>query len=423
MAFFRGLIVTVLFVAACAPAAPSPTAAPTKPPEAKPAEAPKPAAPTAPAAAPPAAEKGESYKIGAILDITGPASSLGAPERDTIKMLEEDLNARGGLRGPDGKLHSLQVVLLDNQSKEDQSVLAAKRLIEEEKTPVVIGASQSGTTLSMVDSFTAAQVPLISLAASIRIVEPVSDRKWIFKTPQSDVLIVTALVDSLQARGVKKAAWMSVNNAFGDSGRAEFEKLAPPAGIEIVANERFGAEDKDMSAQLTKVRGSGADVLIVWAIPPAAAVVTKNFSELGLRMPLYHSHGIGNRAFIELAGPAADGVIFPVGPLVVAVDAPDDLPPGPQKEVLVNYATEFKRKYNQDPSTFGGHAWDGFWIAVKAMEKAGNEPARIRDEIEKIKEFVGITGIFSFSEQDHNGLDKRAVIMATIKDGKWRLAN
>lgn len=405
---FVVLVVVALLAVACAPATP-----------AQPGTTPAAAGPTTSPAG--KAETGDPYRIGAIIDITGPASSLGVPERDTIKMLEEQVNAQGGVRGPDGKLHRLEVIILDNQSKEDQSVLAAKRLIEENKVPVVIGASQSGTTLAMVDTFTKAQVPLVSMAASIRIVEPVAERKWIFKTPQSDSLIVSTLVEWLKAKGQTRVAWMSVNNAFGDSGRAEFEKFAPQAGITIVANERFGAEDKDMSAQLTKIKGTDAQALVVWAIPPAASVVTKNYGDLGMKIPLYHSHGIGNRAFAELAGPAANGVIFPVGPLVVAIDSPADLPEGPQKQTLVDYATQYKNTYKQDPSTFGGHAWDAFWIAVRAMEKAGPDPARIRDEIEKM-ELVGITGIFKFSDKDHNGLDKRAVVMAVIQDGKWKLA-
>jgi branched-chain amino acid transport system substrate-binding protein len=421
-----------LAVAACAPAAPpSPTAPPAKPAatvapaktEAKPATTTAPAKPAeAPAAKPGEAKPaaGSPYKIGAVFDITGPGSSLGVPERDTAKMLEAEVNARGGIKGPDGQMHPVQLVVYDNQSQETQSVLVGKKLIEEDKVPVVIGPSQSGTTLAMVDTFNKASVPLISAAASIRIVEPIADRKWIFKTPQSDVLIITVLVDHLKAKGIDKVAWMSVNNAFGDGGKAEFEKLAPAAGLQIVANERFGAEDKDMSAQITKIRGSEAKALIIWAIPPAASVATKNAADLGLKLPVFHSHGIGNQDFINLAGPAANGVVFPVGKLLVA----EALPAGdPQKQVLQEYAAAYQKQYGKPPTTFGGHAWDAFWIAARAMEKAGTEPARIRDEIEKVKDFVGITGVFSFSDKDHNGLDKRAVTMVTVKDGKWTTAN
>ncbi|MBI4492091.1 MAG: ABC transporter substrate-binding protein [Chloroflexi bacterium] len=417
-----------LLLAACAPAAaPSPTAAPAKPAAtaapAKPAE--KPAATAAPAKpAPTAAAKaeekpatGEPYKIGAIFDITGGGSSLGVPERDTIKMLEAEVNARGGIKGPDGKLHPVQVVLYDNQSQESQSVLVAKRLIEEDKVPVILGATQSGTTLAMVDTIQKAQVPLISAAASIRIVEPVAEHKWVFKTPQSDVLIHSVLVEYLKAKGLTRVAWMSVNNAFGDSGRDEFQKAAPAAGIQIVANERFGAEDKDMSAQLTKIRGTDANALIIWAIPPAASVATKNAADLGIKIPVFQSHGIGNQDFITLAGPAANGVVFPVGKLLVADSLADS---DAQKKVLLDYTAAYQKAYGKGPTTFGGHAWDCFWIAVRAMEKAGPNPSAIRDQLEQIKDFVGITGVFNFSPQDHNGLDRRAVTMVKIVDGKWK---
>lgn len=412
-----------LALAACTPAAaPSPTAAPAKPAATTaPAAAAKPAATTAPAAK--AAEKpatGEAYKIGAIFDITGAGASLGVPERDTVKMLEAEVNAQGGIKGPDGKLHPVQVVLYDNQSQESQSVLVAKKLIEEDKVPVIIGSTQSGTTLAMLDTVQKAQVPLMSAAANVGIVTPVADRKWVFKTPQSDALIHSVLVDHLKAKGLTKVAWMSVNNAFGDGGRAEFMKAAPAAGLQIVADERFAADDKDMSAQLTKIRSSDAQVLLIWAIPPAASVASKNAVDLGIKIPVYQSHGIGNKDFIDLAGPASNGVTFPVGKLLVASSLPDS---DPQKKVLNDYSAAYQKAYGKAPSTFGGHAWDAFWLAVKAMEKAGPNASAIRDQFEQIKDFVGITGVFSFSAQDHNGLDKRAVTIVKIADGKWMPAN
>ncbi len=378
------------------------------------------ATPSAPAAgsaaAAPAVATGDPYKIGAIFDITGPASSLGVPERDTVKMLEEQVNAAGGIKGPDGKLHKVQVVLYDNQSKEQETVLVAKRLIEEDKVPVIIGPSQSGTTLAIVDTVQKAQVPLISAAASAAIVEPAADHKWVFKTPQSDALIMTVLLDWLRSKSLTQVAWMSVNNAFGDGGRAQFEKLSPTYGITAVANERFGATDTDMTAQLTKVKSSSAQALVVWAIPPAASVVTKNAADLGIKIPIFHSHGIGNQDFITLAGAAADGVTFPVGKLLVASGLPET---DPQKKVLTDYTAAYQKAYSKLPTTFGGHAWDAFWIAEKALEKAGPDRSGIRDQIEQIKDFVGITGVFSFSAQDHNGLDKRAVTVVTIAGGKW----
>ncbi len=376
------------------------------------------ATPSAPAAAAnsAAAAPAEPYKIGAIFDITGAGSALGIPERDTVKMLEEQVNAAGGIKGPDGKLHKVQVIVYDNQSQESQTVLVAKRLIEEDKVPVIIGPSQSGTTLAIVDTVQKGQVPLISAAASAAIVEPVADHKWVFKTPQSDKLIMTFLLEWLKSKSITKVAWMSVNNAFGDGGRAQFEALSAPAGIRAVASERFGATDTDMTAQLTKIKGAGAQALIVWAVPPAASVVTKNAADLGITIPVFQSHGVGTPDFIKLAGPAADGVVFPAGKLLVAGGLADS---DPQKKVLSDYTAMYQKAYSKAPTTFGGHAWDAFWIAEKALEKAGPDRAAIRDQIEQIKDFVGITGVFNFSAQDHNGLDKRAVTAVTVAGGKW----
>lgn len=371
---------------------------------------------SAPAATTTTQPAGATYKIGAIFDSTGPAASLGVPERDTAKMLETQVNAKGGITGPDGKLHKIEVVVYDNQSQESQSVLLAKRLIEEDKVPVIIGPSQSGTTLAIIDTTQKAQVPLISAAASFKIVEPVADRQWVFKTPQSDSLIVTALLGYLKSKSITKVGWISVNNAFGDSGRAEFERLSPDYGITATSSERFGTTDNDMSGQLTKIRGTDAQALIVWAIPPGASVVTKNAADIGMKIPIFQSHGIGNQDFITLAGPAANGVILPVGKLLVASSLPDN---DPQKKMLLDYTSEYQKAYGKLPTTFGGHAWDAFWLAVKALEKAGPDPKGIRTALEGIKEFVGITGVFNFSDKDHNGLDKRAVTMVAIADGKW----
>jgi branched-chain amino acid transport system substrate-binding protein len=363
-----------------------------------------------------AATQGEPYKIGAIFDITGGGSSLGEPERDTVKGLETQVNAKGGIKGPDGKLHLLQVVMYDNQSQESQTVLVAKRLIQEDKVPVIIGSSQSGTTLAMVDTVQQAQVPLISAAANAGIVQPVADRKWVFKTPQNDELIMSTLLDWLKSKSIAKVGWISVNNAFGDGGRTQFDKLAAGYGVSAVASERFGASDPDMTAQLTKIKGTDAQAIIVWAVPPAASTVTRNAADLGIKLPIFQSHGIGNQDFITLAGAAAEGVTFPVGKLLVASSLADS---DQQKTVLVDYTNWYQKAYGKLPTTFGGHAWDAFWIAEKALEKAGPNPAAIRDAIEQTKEFVGITGVFNFSPQDHNGLDKRAVTVVRISGGKW----
>ena len=360
----------------------------------------------------------EPYRIGAIFSITGPGSSLGVPERDTALMLEADINARGGIKGPDGKLHPLKIVIYDDGSDETKAVLAAKKLIDEDKVAAIIGTTLSGTSLAILDTVQKAEVPLVSCAAASKIVEPAAERKWIFKTPQSDYLIVGVLVDYLKAKGLTRIGWLNVDYAFGQLGWIEFEKAAQKAGLTVAANEKFGQKDVDMTAQLTRVKAANPQAVVVWSIPPSASIATKNFADLGMTMPLFQSHGVGNKTFIQLAGPGSNGVTFPAGKLLVAEQLPDG---DAQKAVLLAYARDFEAKYGPR-NTFGGHAWDAVQLVVKALEKAGADRAGIRTAIEGTRNFVGITGVFDFSATDHNGLDRRAATMIQIVDGQWRMA-
>jgi len=351
-------------------------------------------------------------KIGAVLDTTGTASSLGVPERDTLQMLVEDINAKGGVNGK-----KLEVIIEDSASDETKAVLAVKKLITKDKVLAVIGASTSGTTMAMVKTAEANKVPLISLATSEKIVNPLNERKYIFKVAPSDTIVAGKMMDYLKAKGIKKVAFLSMNNTFGDTGRDAFEKMAKAEGIEIVLQEKFEATDKDMTSQLTKVKGSDAQATIVWAIPPSASIVTKNYRQLDLKIPLIHSHGVGNKNFLELAGPDANGVVFPIGKILLAEQLPDS---DPQKRVLLDYAKAYEAKYGPR-STFGGHAWDAVYMLKNAIEKAGTDSAKIRDEIEKTSNFVAISGVFNLSPSNHNGVTKDAMVMAEITNGEWKL--
>jgi branched-chain amino acid transport system substrate-binding protein len=366
----------------------------------------------------PAAYAQEAYKIGAIFSITGPGSSLGIPERDTALMIEAEVNAKGGVKGPDGKLHPLKLVIYDDASDETKAVLAAKKLIDEDKVTAIVGTTLSGTSLAILDTVQKAEVPLVSCAAAAKIVEPVAERKWVFKTPQSDFLITGVLADYLKAKGLTKVAWLNVDYAFGQQGWIEFEKAAQKAGLTIVANEKFGQKDVDMTAQLTKVKAANPQATIIWSIPPSASIATKNYADLGIRAPMFQSHGVGNKKYIELAGPASNGVLFPAGKLLVAEQLNDN---DPQRAVLLAYAKDFEAKYGPR-NTFGGHAWDAVYVVLGAMEKAGTDRAKVRAAIETTRGFVGITGVFDFSPADHNGLDRRAATMIQIVDGQWRMA-
>lgn len=360
----------------------------------------------------------EPYRLGAIFSITGPGSSLGIPERDTALMIEADVNARGGIKGPDGRLHPLKLVIYDDASDETKAVLAAKKLIDEDKVTAIVGTTLSGTSLAILDTVQRAEVPLISCAAAAKIVEPAAERRWVFKTPQSDHLIVGVLVDYLKAKGLTKVGWLNVDYAFGQLGWIEFEKATAAAGLSVVANEKFGQKDVDMTAQLTRVKAASPQAVVVWSIPPSASIATKNYADLGLRMPMFQSHGVGNKKYIELASGAAEGVRFPAGKLLVAEQLADN---DAQKPVLLAYARDFETRYGPR-NTFGGHAWDAVQLAVRALGKAGSDRAGVRAAIEGTRNFVGISGVFDFSPSDHNGLDRRAATMIQIVDGQWKLA-
>lgn len=366
----------------------------------------------------PAGAAEEPYKIGAIFSITGPGSSLGIPERDTAAMLEADVNARGGVKGPDGKLHPVKLVIYDDASDETKAVLAAKKLIDEDRVTAIVGTTLSGTSLAIVDAVQKAQIPMISCAAASKIVDPAAERRWIFKTPQSDHLIVAVLADYLKAKGLTRVGWLNVDYAFGQLGWIEFEKATRAMGLTVAANEKFGQKDVDMTAQLTRVKAANPQAVVVWSIPPSASIATKNYADLGFRVPMFQSHGIGNMKFIELAGPASNGVTFPAGKLLVAEQLGDS---DAQKSVLLGYARDFEARFGPR-NTFGGHAWDAVQLALKAIAKAGPDRAKVREAIEATRNFVGITGVFDFSPADHNGLDRRAVTMIQIVDGQWRIA-
>ena len=364
----------------------------------------------------PAAARGE-YKIGALFATSGPASMLGLPEKNTVSMLAESINSQGGINGI-----PVKVVIYDTQADPSKTVTAAKKLIKKDNVDVIIGPTTSGATLAIIDVVQKAEVPLISCAASVRIVQPV--KKWVFKTPQTDVMAVEKIYVKLQKEGKKKVAIITVSNGFGDSGRVQLKKFAEKYGITIVADERYGSKDTDMTVQMTKIKGTDAEAIICWGTNPGPAVIAKNRKQLGITIPLYNSHGVASKKFIELAGDSANGTFLPAGRLLVADQLSDS---DPQKAVLLNYKNNYEKKFGGSANTFGGHAYDAFNIAVEALKNLSDkkiEPTRaaIRSEIEKIHGFVGTGGVFNFSPEDHNGLTKDDFVMIEIKDGDWTLA-
>ena len=348
------------------------------------------------------------YKIGGIFAITGWASFLGEPERNSMELLAEQINAQGGVNG-----HPIELIIYDTEGDATKALLNANKLIEKDNVLAIVGPSLGGTTLAVVPIAEKAQVPLISCAASVKITTPV--RKWVFKTPQTDVMAVAKIYEYMQGQGIQKIAILTIGNAFGSSGRQQLLQQASDYGYKIVADERFGPKDTDMTPQLTKIRSLNPRAIICWGTNPGPAVIAKNMRQLGIEIPLYQSHGVASKKFIQLAGEAANGVILPTGKILVAGSLPDT---DPQKPTLLKYSADYEEKYKIAVSGFGGYSWDGLEILAQALEKAGADRAKIRDEVEKITGHVGMSGIFRFSPQDHNGLSKEeAFVMVKIVNG------
>lgn len=356
----------------------------------------------------------EPYKVGAIFSVTGAASFLGEPEKNTVLMLVDQINKSGGING-----HPLEVIIEDSKSDETQAVLAAKKLLEKDHVLAIIGPSTTGESMALVPIMNSAKTPLISCAAGAGITNPVEERYWIFKTPQYDTSAVEAIYTHMKKHGITKVGIITIATGFGDAGKKALHDLASKFGITIVADERYGPKDSDMTTQLTKIKASGAQAVINWSVGPGQVVVTKNWHALKMGIPLYQSHGWGSKKNIELAGKAAEGVIAPLGRLVIWDKLSDK---HPQKAILKKYEEDYKARYKGEPGTFGGHAYDALMMVVEALKKVGPDKKKIRDYIEtNIKNWPGTGGIFNMSPKDHCGLDMTAFEMVVVKNGDWEI--
>jgi branched-chain amino acid transport system substrate-binding protein len=360
-----------------------------------------------------AAEEPKPIKIGAIFSVTGPASFLGAPEAKTAKMFVDKINASGGVLG-----QKLELIIKDSSGSPEKAVSFAKQLIEEDKVLAIIGPSTSGETMQIKKLCEENQMILVSCAAADAIVNPLA--KYVFKTPQKDSQAATWIYRTMKEKGITKIAILTGNDGFGASGKKQLEELAKTEGIEIVANEVYDKQATDLTDILTKVKGTpGVQAVVNWSIVPAQSIVAKNMRQLGMDIPLFQSHGFGNRKYVEQAGVAAEGILFPAGRLLVVEELPDR---HPQKKLLATYKKDYEAAYKEDVSTFGGHAYDAVLIVTEALKKAGTtDRDKVRDAIENLHGLVGTAGIYNFSATDHTGLDLTAFEMLTVKDGKFTI--
>jgi branched-chain amino acid transport system substrate-binding protein len=360
-----------------------------------------------------AAQAQAPIRIGAFLSVTGPAAFLGDPEQKTLELYVERLNAAGGVLG-----RKLELVSYDSGGNAEKARTFAKRLIEQDRVDLIVGGSTTGETMAVVPLVEAAGLPFISLAGAVVIVEPV--KKWVFKTPHTDRMACDKIFVDMKARGVAKAALISGSGGFDKSMRGQCLDVAKNHGIDIVADETYGAGDTDMTAQLTKIKNAaGVQAVLNAGFGQGPAIVTKNYKQLGISVPLYQSHGVASKQYIQLAGDAAEGVRLPAAALLVAESLPDS---DPQKKVVVSYKQAYEARFKQDVSTFGGHAYDGLMLAVQALNKAGGtDKEKVRDALESIRGYMGTAGLVNMSARDHMGLDLTAFRMLEVRKGDWAL--
>jgi branched-chain amino acid transport system substrate-binding protein len=356
----------------------------------------------------------QNIKIGSVLSVSGPAAFLGDPELKTLQMYVEKINAEGGVLG-----RKLELVHYDDGSDAGKANGFTKRLIESDKVDVLIGGTTTGATMAMAPLVDKAGMPFISLAGAVVIIDPV--KKWVFKTPHTDRMAAEKVFEDMKKRGITKVGLLSETSGFGASGRKESQTVASKYGITLVADETYGPKDTDVTAQLTRIKGTaGVQAVFVFGLGQGPAVVTKNYGQLGMNaIPMYQSHGVASDEYIKLSGRAAEGVRLPTPALLIG----QMLPAGDaQKAIVTGYDKSYKDRYKIDPSTFGGYALDALNLSLDAIKRAGGtDKEKVRNALEQTKGFVATTGVFNMSATDHMGLDLSAFRMVEVKNGDWQL--
>ncbi len=354
--------------------------------------------------------------VGVTVSATGPAASLGIPEKNTIALMPKTIAGQ-----------KVNYIVLDDASDTTAAASNARKLITEHKADIVLGSTTTPNSLAMIDVVAEAQTPMISMAASARIVEPVDAKKrWVFKTPQNDIMMSLAVVTHMHNTGVKTAAFIGFADAYGEGWYQEFVKIAAIKGIQVVASERYARTDTSVTGQVLKIIAAKPDAVLIGASGTPAALPQKSLKERGYTGRYYQTHGVANADFLRVGGKDVDGTYLPSGPVLVA----DQLPPNhPARKSALAYIAAYEAAHGKGSvSTFGAHAWDtGLLLAAAvpaALKKAqpGTQEFRtaLRDALEQIRELPGAHGIFNMSAADHLGLDQRARVMVKIENGGWK---
>ena len=359
----------------------------------------------------------EPIKIGSIFSYTGPAAFLGDRMKRSVELFVEETNKAGGIKG--ASIHS---IIYDAASESSKAVLAVKRLIEQDKVDVIVGdGNRSDIGLAIVPTVQRAKVPLMSVSGATALVEPVADRRYVFKSTVNDVEVVARLLDFFRKKGIKDVAMLNDTGAFGVSARDVLKAQAPAAGINVAAWEEFAGGDTDLTAQLTRIRGTSAQAVICWTVTPAGVVFLKNARQLGMKQMLVHGFGYVAPRYMELAGDAAEGLLLASLKFPVAEELPDS---DPIKKTILDYKARYRAKFGEDTDVYGGQAWDGMGMMAAALARAaGTEPDKLVASLEETRNYRGVGGIFNFSAQHHAGLAKSDVVMIEWRQKRFRLVD
>ncbi len=357
-------------------------------------------------------------KIGVTLSATGPAASLGIPEKNTVALLPKEVAGQ-----------KVEYIVLDDATDSTQAVKNARKLTSEDHVDALVGSTVVPNSLAMIDIAAETHTPMISMAAAASIVEPMDGKRaWVFKTPQNDILMATAIAQHMSNHGVKTVAFIGFSDAYGESWFKEFSKAADLAKLKVVANERFARNDASVTGQVLKMMSQNADAVLIAGAGTPAALPQKTLKERGYKGKIYQTHGVANNDFLRVCGKDCDGTFLPAGPLLVAEQLPDS---NPVKQAALTYKKAYEGAYGAGSvSTFGGHAWDAGLILQRAIPVAlkkgqpGTPAFReaLRAAIEETKNLPASHGIFNMSPNDHSGLDQRARVMVEIVGGKWKLS-
>lgn len=356
-------------------------------------------------------------KVGVTLSATGPAASLGIPEKNTFALMPTEIAGQ-----------KIQYIVLDDASDTTTAVKNIRKLISEDKVDAVIGSTITPNSLAMIDVAAEGETPMISMAASARIIEPMdAKRAWVFKTPQNDSQMATAITQHMSDHGVKTVAFIGFSDAYGEGWWNEFSKIAELRKLKVVANERFSRSDTSVTGQVLKIIAANPDAVLIAGSGTPAALPEVTLVERGYKGKIYQTHGVANSDFLRVGGKDVEGTILPAGPILVAEQLPND---NPIKKVALAYIKKYEAAYGSGSrSTFGAHAWDAGLLLQHAIPialkkaKPGTLEFRkaLRDALESTRELVGDHGVFNMSPQDHLGFDQRARVMVKIEGGKWKL--